>query len=600
VALLKRLERAGTVGGTLAWTNAVPYFEEPILAIQADTVINEILKCASPQDSERATWVDLQQSARRVVYTALVQYKSLYGGPDESPPLVDVHEAIRLAHDVLIEHLPKLAEPEGEHLISRLIVRLGHAQGYPALETAFQWLRGIDSAIRTVGHRHLTGEVEAALGRVYIKLLAEASGPDADHAYGLLKYGSGGDAGSFLFDVESIRSGRSPFAQWIQQAVRATDPESTPSNTLAEARLYELGLGAFDGIPFPPEVSVDLLRYSIEIRPPRLPNGDSLGRRNGDLEHRTLLMISALTIASRSQNDPAMQALDHASLLVGDPRVDGASLFDWVHSLLGDRRSLSDDQYARYLQEANAIFAVVQQLGQDRRVVISREHRKKMDEELHPSFDLWVIDVASDEVTEGIEIKQTDRPRQASDLAGIVRQATRKLDGKLVVPAPKEGGTIIRYRMQANAPSQSLRYIEARRVLVIQIPWDRSPVRYARASLNFISFPDGRVERWRGEPEGGGILVGSYDLFQEIARHFHRITDANYFNEIRLTRPTGEAIVSFHNKRGKARSDNTNPISGEGNWSIMRPESRTRSAEKGIGRLCGQNEAKIASRRSGI
>jgi hypothetical protein len=113
-----------------------------------------------------------------------------------------------------------------------------------------------------------------------------------------------------------------------------------------------------------------------------------------------------------------------------DPRHLRRTRLDWVQSLYGERRSFSEKQFVRFLQEANVFVPVMLRLNLDRRMIIAREHRKDLKEELGSSFDIAVIDTKNNTVLEVIEIKQTARPRRVSDLGGIFKQATDKLDGE--------------------------------------------------------------------------------------------------------------------------------------------------------------------------
>jgi hypothetical protein len=67
------------------------------------------------------------------------------------------------------------------------------------------------------------------------------------------------------------------------------------------------------------------------------------------------------------------------------------------------------------------------------------------------------------------------------------------------------------------------------------------------------------------------MLLGTDDLFREIAKHLSKVTDADYFDEIRLTCLTGKPVVTFYNKRDKRPPDGADPTR-EGDWWIVRPK----------------------------
>ena len=63
-----------------------------------------------------------------------------------------------------------------------------------------------------------------------------------------------------------------------------------------------------------------------------------------------------------------------------DPRHLRRTRLDWVQSLYGERRSFSEKQFVRFLQEANVFVPVMLRLNLDRRMIIAREHRKDLKE----------------------------------------------------------------------------------------------------------------------------------------------------------------------------------------------------------------------------
>lgn len=563
-ALLSRLEQAAAHPDLEAWNEVVPYLDDTILAIEADAVLSRVIDNLPPDPLTLHPWLLLQQQARRRVLEALVGHYRAHGA--EGGDLTDAREAERICRSIL-DDLKTTRNRDTEASILSRLARLGEAAGYPALEQAVRWLGGVLAAAENNGQSRVAAVTRAMLARVYLRLLREADGPHSDEALALLRYVSGGDARQFVADVEALRAGRSPFAVWLNLAMRATLPDDTTrAQALAEARAEELGLGALDGRPFPRSVSVDLLWMGLESRPPRLGDGTLLERRKGDIEQRTLLLLAALCVDDRAQSDFGLLALDRASLLVGDPRVDAGSLLDWVQSLFGERRGFGEEQFVRFLQEANAVLAEVARLSRGRVAVLSREYRKRVEEPLGPSFDLWIVDETTYDVVEAVEIKQTDRPRRASDLGGILRQATGKLEGEIVPLSPSPDGRNVRFRFDPGAPAPRLRHLLARRVLVIQIPWTHEETCHERGGLTFVSRPDGTIERRRSRD---GALVGTDDLFAEIARHFPKVSDVDYFDEIRLTDPNGRAVVTFLHRRDPTDVGSRRAVT-EGDWRVLR------------------------------
>jgi hypothetical protein len=147
------------------------------------------------------------------------------------------------------------------------------------------------------------------------------------------------------------------------------------SHILSEARALELKFGAVDGRPFPAESTSELLWDDLKPFPPRLPDGSTVERRRGETEERTMQLLAGFQADARADGIEATQAIDMATVLVGDPRVNAQSLLDWAQSLYGERRSFAEGQFVTFLQEANAFVPVMMRLTLDRKMIISREHR---------------------------------------------------------------------------------------------------------------------------------------------------------------------------------------------------------------------------------
>jgi len=614
VSILNNLERAEMDNRISLLQAALERLDEPILAVELDSILGGLMKNLPVNASNLPEMLRIyrsleriQQSVRGHIFQALKSHEQKHSRPfvpflenPNLPPLDDPSE-VQALWDRVFKDFP--SSSQNRTIEDNTVVRiaaLGEAQGLEALKKSLfllqavlctqqgikhnvRWLEMNQANLQRMGvafspegaledHRRCDRYIEVtqfALARVYFRLYAIASGggPDSDEAIGWLKYASGGDSRRILNDVEALRAGRSPFVVWMGGAIRTHHSQSVASShILSVARAMEIQYGMVDGRPFPREATSEVLWERLKDLPPRLLSGKALPRRHGDIEQTTMQLLTALLADERTDNTEAMQAILAALYLVGDPRIDAQSLLDWVQSLYGERRSFTEEQFVRFLQEANAFLPMVTRLDETRLAMISREHRKDLSETLGPSFDLLVIETATNTVVEGTEIKQTSRPRVAGDLGGILRQATDKLDGEIsILTEPNRQPPLFSFATDASG-LRKLRHLNARRVLVIQFPWDRKPIEYEKGGLTFVQHPNGDVEKWR--PENGkpkGRLLGSENLFVQIAKHLPKITDVDYFDEIVLSDPYGRFLVVYANLRGKSPSPDATI---EGSWQI--------------------------------
>jgi hypothetical protein len=602
MTMLNRVERNGPTelaSNVEIWSQVL---DEPILAIGLEAIVARFLK---KKDASLESLQNLHQCLRAFIFQTWSRCRGDHSTPLpvvplDQPPLTDPEEVQALALNVLKDFKDHLQPGMRERIVSR-IACLGEAQGVKAMAKAVFYLQVILCAQEStkqnvrwleinqanpLGILKYNFNVEAAvedyrrcdrfirvtqfaLTRVYLSLydIAVESAEDSAEAIGWIRYASGGEAGSILNDLDDIRAGRSPYVLWMSGALRTNHPDTVSrSHILSEARALELEYGAVDGRPFPRESTSDALWEQLKSSPPRLLDGKTLERTRGSTEEKTMRFLCGLRADPRSDNMEVAHAITMVTLLIGDPRVDALSLLDWVQSLYGERRAFSDEQFTRFLQEANAFVPMAIRLNPDRKLIISREHRKDLSETLGASFDLSVVD-AHNIVVETIEIKQTARPSVASNLGGIVRQATSKLDGVL---APLANANVAppQFPLSPGAPP-TLRHVAARHVLIIQFPWEWVPRQYTRGGVTFVTHFDGRVERWRPhEGKEMGTLLGQENLFIDIAKHLPRITDADYFDEIVLSNTHGALLVTYTHQRHRL-SETSGNARVEGPWQIQ-------------------------------
>ncbi len=538
VHLLSGIAHAGISQMPQGLKGTSDLLDEPILAIELDAILSGFLKQLTPKSLESEVLSRVQQSARKRILQAWKQHKETHSGPlpdmgVADPPLIEPSEVEALARSVL-DDLSHGAATE-ESIVSR-IARLGEVKGVKGLTKSVFFLLAVlcthESTKQNViwleknqahprgmrpyefsaegaleDHRRLDRFIRVtqyALTRVYLSLyeIAASDKPEAGEAFGWLEYASGGDARLILDDVELVRGGRSPFVAWLADALRTNHAETVARTHIAAlAHSMELQYEVVDGRPFPHASTSEPLWNRLSAYPLRLPDGQIVTRERREIQEETMRLLAALQANAYADSVEATHAISAASSLVGDPRVDAQSLLDWVQSLDGERRSFSEEQFVRFLQEANAFVLVTIRLHLDRRMMIAREHRKDLREKLASSFDIAVIETKSNTVVEVIEIKQTTCPRQASDLGGILRQATSKLDGEF---SPLLGTAVPAFHLQFSPGAPAvLRHISARRTLIIQFPWEWDQVQYKRGSLTFVVHHNGRVEKWRTNERPG-------------------------------------------------------------------------------------------------
>ncbi len=581
VEQLNRLEHASLLPFIEGLAGTDLLIDEPILAIELDAILETAPGSIEPTSLLAKAIHFLQQRARRQIFETLLEHLSTHQVPTAINPLTKTQEVDRLASEIL-EDFERTWTSALEASLVQKIDRLSETDDLEVLGKSIFWLQGIlaakQSTKQTVtwmganlnnpnsgldlseyvpqgaseDHRRadlLIAAIHRSLGQCFYRLYKRASkGPDSDTAEAYLKWAGGGDARSVLNDIEAVRAGRSPFALWIAANVKNDSAETAhPSYVLAQARAIELSAGAMDGRPFPVQLTSEPLWEFVEQLPLTLTNGQRIPRVREKIQDQTMILLAGLQKDPRSDNPEAQQAIQMAALLVGDPRVDAQSLYDWAHSLFGERRSFQPVAFVRFLQEANAVIPIVMSLDLQHRALISREHKKDITEELGPSFDLWIIDTRTNLIVGATEIKQTFTPRNAHDIGGILKQATSKLDGEIIFPAiESELGRNLKYRLLPGAANNHLRHLLARRSLIIQIPWSQSPTEYARGGLTLVVQADGTVERWRraGEQQKG-VKLGEDKLFEQIADHFAKVPDADYFDEIRLTDVSGRIVVTY-------------------------------------------------------
>ena len=127
----------------------------------------------------------------------------------------------------------------------------------------------------------------------------------------------------------------------------------------------------------------------------------------------------------------------------------------------------------------------------------------------------------------------------------------------------------LKAKMKSGASKKSLRFLDARKSLVIQIPWSWEPTSYERGGVTFTLASNGRLERRRRQENGQGEILGVDDFFAEIAKHFPKVTDTEIFDEIRLTDLQGRVIVRFIQNRDRSIVSPEGIIT-EGIWRIFR------------------------------
>lgn len=518
VKVLNRIAHSNRPSDYRQWMGTAELMQEPLLAVEADALLDAVLEKV-PGGIERDILIQVQQHARKVIWVALHTHRRQFGTAT-SLPLADAKAIADLANGILGD-MPGLNNPQIEASILARLESLANVQGYDAHVEAFKWLRGILALAEDLGFPRLLRAVQMTMARFYLALVEKRDDLAGPQATALLRLASGGDARAFLNDLEDRRAGRSPVTTWMTEMFRQDSKDAAAGVIIAKARAVELALEMFDGQHFPKELSGDLLRASLEMRLPLSPSGEIINRNFDDVAEATLLVLSAINLDPRG-GEPGMRAVDSALLMVGDPRVDSASLMEWASSILGERRFFGEVQFLRFLQEAHAMVAKLDTLELNHRLVISREHRIDRTEEMPTSFDFHIVDVRTGQIVESVEIKQTERPQTASDLGGILKQATRKID------------------------DSALRQVPGRKSLVIQFPWLEVPARAARGGVVLVTHPDGTIVKWRAdrvEMEGGKL--GEENLFVEMAKHFPKIQDADFFHEIHLTDTDGKPVARF-------------------------------------------------------
>lgn len=260
---------------------------------------------------------------------------------------------------------------------------------------------------------------------------------------------------------------------------------------------------------------------------------------------------------------PGFSAL---ATLIGDPRVNQASLQRWLFGFLSTKISSSPNAVVEELAQFPAAAQVMNALDASREIRFAREFAFYPGEVPSPSFDFFVVSKATGNIDFMFEVKTLTRYQSATDLSGPINQTLRKI--KSAAKDPARNSTHhdqIEIILDDREPFTPAEKIQANltgpilsdkvvKILIVVTPWERAPSEDLRGRRKFKRFPNGDQIEESYDADGHLRNTRKRNLFDLSANYLNRHPGIDKIHRLWVVDNNGVLIVRY--RRGEGSDEN--------------------------------------------